>query len=403
MLRGLRGQGGHRLSAEDRFVGYIATRVARLIFVTGTSPDVKSGSGTSVGIAVLKDALIRAGHTVDLVAPAAGAGPLSLIGRVTFDLRARREVRRFLSAGAATDAVVGFDLDGVFLSGLGPELRVAAIKGTVAEEAEHERGAPRMRLRSEAVLERRHARRADLVIAPSEHSASAIRRFYGIRPERLAVVPEPINLDRWRRALDASPRTLSTGRRILCVAHLYPRKDVATLLDAMTLLPADTRLRVIGTGPQRRALLARAEALGLGDRAAFPGHVSFEGLAKEYREADIFCLPSRQEGFGIVFLEAMAAGLPIVAARAAAVPEVVADGECGLLFPPGDASALAHALLRLMADAALREMFSELGRRRVERFDAPVIARKFLDAIAAARPGRPPILTFAAVNQGDTL
>ncbi|MEO8190265.1 MAG: glycosyltransferase family 4 protein [Acidobacteriota bacterium] len=358
--------------------------MARLIFVTGTSPDVESGSGTSVGIAVLRHALVGSGHVVDLLAPSGGRGPMSLPARLAFDLRARTRVRRLSASTPPPDAVVGFDLDGVFLPRGGGGLRVAAIKGTLAEEAEHERGLSRLRLEAEAVLEKRHARRADLVIAPSEHSASAIRRFYGVSRDRIAVVPEPIDLARWRGALGDFRGSPSAGGRILCVAHLYPRKDVATLLDAMALLPSEARLRVIGTGPERKALLARAAALRLGERVVLAGHVPFDRLAEEYRSADVFCLPSRQEGFGIVFLEAMAAGLPIVAARATAVPEVVADRECGLLVPPGDAPALASALQSVLGDASLRQRLAESGRRRVTAYDAPLIARKFLAAIAGA-------------------
>ncbi|HYV42993.1 MAG TPA: glycosyltransferase, partial [Thermoanaerobaculia bacterium] len=168
---------------------------------------------------------------------------------------------------------------------------------------------------------------------------------------------------------------------ILCVAHLYPRKDVATLLGAMTRLRSEVALRVAGTGPQLDHLRILAERQGLARRVEFLGHVSFTRLAAEYRRADIFCLPSRQEGFGIVFLEAMAAGLPIVAARAAAVPEVLADGECGILVPPGDESALAAALQRLLRDPTERQRLSEAGSRRVERYDAPLVAARFLEAI----------------------
>src|SRR5262249_20116824 len=161
---------------------------------------------------------------------------------------------------------------------------------------------------------------------------------------------------------------------ILCVAHLYPRKDVATLLDAIVRLPPEVVLRVVGAGPELPDLRRRAERLALGHRVEFLEHVPFGQLAAEYRRADVLCLPPRQQGFGIVFLEAMAAGLPIVAARAAAVPEVVADGECGVLVEPRDAAALAAALERLLDDADERQRLGREGRRRVERYDAPLVA-----------------------------
>ncbi len=347
--------------------------MARLLFVTGTPADVRGGSGTYVGISVLQRAVEALGHEVELLAPGS-RGRVSLLRRILFNIGARAAAGR-----RAPDIIVAFDCDGLFLACSGA-VHVASIKGVIAEEATFERGIPWLRLTTEAFLERRHVRRADLVLAPSRHSAERLAVDYGLDPESLRVVPEPIDLARWREALEGAPGDPKKTRAILCVAHLYPRKDVATLLDAMVRLPGAS-LRVVGTGPELASLQAQAKRLQLADRVQFLGHVSFQRLAAEYRRADVFCLPSRQEGFGIVFLEAMAAGLPIVAARAAAVPEVVADGECGILVAPGNAPELASALERLLADSVERQRLGEAGRRRVERYDAPKVAAQFLEAI----------------------
>jgi glycosyltransferase involved in cell wall biosynthesis len=353
--------------------------VARLLFITGTAPDVRGGSGTYVGISVLREALLELGHHVELLAPASKRGPVSLLNRVLFNLKARGAVRARLSG---IDAVVGFDLDG-FLVRTDRARHVASVKGIVAEEARFEKGVSRARLTIEASLERLHVRRADRILATSDYSASRLVAEYGVARERVSVVPEPIDLARWGRALAETPEAPKGGKSILCVAHLYPRKDVATLLAALTRLPSQTVLRVVGIGPELERLRLLARRLSLVPRVEFLGHLSFARLAYEYRRADVFCLPSRQEGFGIVFLEAMAAGLPIVAARAAAVPEVVSDGQCGILVPPGDAEGLATALERLLEDPDERRRLSESGRRRVERYDAPKVAAEFLRAIGA--------------------
>ncbi|MDQ2869794.1 MAG: glycosyltransferase family 4 protein [Acidobacteriota bacterium] len=349
--------------------------MARLLFVTGTSPNVRGGSGTFVGITVLAEALRHAGHEVTILAPEPGGGPVSLARRLAFNVRARRASR----AATGVDAVVGFDMDGVFLE-QGSARRVVAVKGGLAEEARFERGAARVRLTIEARLEGRNVRRADRVLATSVYSRQRILEDYGAAGDRVVVVPEPIDLSRWQRALDDAAAAPEEGA-ILCVAHLYPRKDVATLLDAVSRLPPPARLIVVGTGPERRRLERRARELGLGERAVFLGHLPFERLASEYRRASVFCLPSRQEGFGIVFLEAMAAGLPIVAARAAAVPELVLDGESGILVPPGDSEALSAALGRLLGSPGERARFAECGRLRVRSYDAPRVANLFLEAI----------------------
>ncbi|MFN2633513.1 MAG: glycosyltransferase family 4 protein, partial [Thermoanaerobaculia bacterium] len=260
--------------------------MARLLFVTGTSPDVRRGSGTFVGISVLAEALRQAGHTVTTLAPEARGGPISLAQRLAFNVRARRGARE----APGMDAVVGFDMDGVFLAG-GNARRVVAVKGVLAEEARFERGAARLRLTIEARLEARNVRKADRVIATSAYSKGRIVEDYGAAEERVTVVPEPIDLLRWQRALEGNADTPEEGT-ILCVAHLYPRKDVSTLLDAVARLPPSARLSVVGTGPERRRLERRARGLGLEDRAAFLGHVPFERLLSEYRRASVFCLPS---------------------------------------------------------------------------------------------------------------
>ncbi|MGE5278411.1 MAG: glycosyltransferase family 4 protein [Acidobacteriota bacterium] len=348
-------------------------RSSNLLFVTGTPANVRGGSGTYVGISVLRQALQDAGHRVELVAPDGdSAGTLS---RFFFNLRARRAAQR-----SRYDAIVGFDLDGLFVSAPGTR-RVASIKGVIADELRFERGATRLSLFLASLLERRNVVRADRVLATSEYAAGRIAAEYGAAREKIRVVPEPIDLARWEKALEAAARIAPDEPVVLCVAHLYPRKQVQSLLRALTFVKTPAKLRVVGTGPELPALERLAGELGLRDRAAFLGHVPFERLAEEYRGADVFCLPSLQEGFGIVFLEAMAAGLPVVACRAAAVPEVVADGECGILVPPGDVRALASALDRLLGDGALRRRLGAAGRRRAARYDAPVVAGRFLEAI----------------------
>jgi len=109
------------------------------------------------------------------------------------------------------------------------------------------------------------------------------------------------------------------------------------------------------------------------------GDVTQRQLAAEYRRADIFCLPSVQEGFGIVFLEAMAAGKPIVAARSAAVPEVVSHGR---LVEPGNAEALADAIEKLYFDAELRTRLGDKGLQAVQQFAMKRVSLSFLEAVS---------------------
>ena len=347
--------------------------MAHLIFLTSTPATVAEGSGTWVGISVLRNAVMALGHEVTLINASGLAGEAAL-SRIAFNVRARSRLRRMKA-----DVLVGFDLDGVFIPG-GAFFHVAAIKGVLADEAHHERGTSRLELALLARLEARHVRRADRVIATSVYSSERITKFYGASPEKIRVVPELIDLDFWQRALENAP-IIEGPPRILCVAHLYPRKGVETLLRAFVRIGGRAVLRIVGVGPERQRLEHLAHELGIADRVHFLGYLPLHDLTTEYRNAAIFALPTSQEGFGIVFLEAMASSLPVVAGRAAAVPEVVAEGATALLVHPDDEAALADRLVELLDDPAKRHAMGSAGRARVSRYDAPVVARQFLEAV----------------------
>ena len=199
------------------------------------------------------------------------------------------------------------------------------------------------------------------------------------------MVPEPIDLAGWRARLAAVPPAPAHPPTVLAVARMYPRKRLEDLLAAAARLRErirDVRFRLVGDGPEAARLRALHARLGLGDTVRLLGDVSAATLAVEYVGADCFCLPSTQEGFGIVFLEAMTAGLPIVACRAAAVPEVVVDGETGVLVAPRDPDALARALETVLGDPARAKQLGVAGTRRVTMFDLEPIARRFVEAAA---------------------
>lgn len=350
----------------------------RIVFVTGTPASVREGSGTYVGISALRKALLAMGFEVVLIAPRGHL--ISAIARLWFNYRARTATT---ARASRPDVIVGFDLDGVFLSTHGA-LDIACIKGVLAEELRFEKGWKRLSLLLQSWFEKRRVRHADRVLTTSHYAASSIERHYGVPAQDVHIVPELINLEHWHEALRRAQREPRPHPTILCVAHLYPRKDVATLLRAMAQLQFPAVLRIVGVGPELARLRRLSRQLLLEDRVHFLGHLSFAQLAQEYRSADIFCLPSRQEGFGIALLEAMAAGLPIVAARACAIPEIVHHGQCGLLVTPGDVAGFSVALDSLLKQPALRQQLGSAGLQRVARYDAPLVARQFLTAIGIA-------------------
>lgn len=352
----------------------------RIAFLDSWLRQVVDGSGTAAAIGGLGAALRARGHHVARIGPTA-AWPAGISARrLLFNLQLPALLRAL-----PYDLVVGFDIDGFLVSGRLARPYVCSVKGVIAEELQHERGAVRRLLWSLSRLERINARRAPLVLTTSDYCRRKIGQHYGVPAGRVRLVPEGIDLARWRRLLaGADPER--TGQTILCVARQYPRKHVADLLRAFAIvrrtIPA-ARLVVIGDGPEHPRLRALAEQLELGDSARLLGGLPDDDeVVSWYRRADIFCLPSVQEGFGIVFLEAMAAGLPVVATTAAAIPEVVPAGRAGTLVPPGDIEALAAALAELLERPQLRRQYAEAGARHVEQYDWDMVAGQFLAAVA---------------------
>jgi glycosyltransferase involved in cell wall biosynthesis len=167
---------------------------------------------------------------------------------------------------------------------------------------------------------------------------------------------------------------------VLAIGRMIEQKDQATLLHAFAGVHArhpDARLAILGDGPLAGDTRSLTDALGLGSVVLLPGRLETRDWLER---ADVFVHTSRWEGFGIVLLEAMLAGLPIVATRVSAVPEIVVDGQTGLLVEPGAASAFATALGGLLADQARARSFGDAGRARahekfsVERMTTSTVA-----------------------------
>lgn len=296
-----------------------------------------------------------------------------------------------LRAAERPDLVVGFDLDGFLVPGRTGLPFVLNLKGVALDEARFERGPARVGRIVAARLEGRAAREACRVVVPSRYSAERAVRSYGLDPGRVRVVPEGIDPGRWERAGSAARAPEPT---VLTVARQYRRKNVAALLRALPRVReavAGVRLRVVGTGPELPRLRKLARDLGVSGQVAFLGALSDEDLEEEYGRAHCFCLPSRQEGFGIVFLEAMASGLPVVAARAGAVPEVVPHDRAGFLVDPDDTGALASALTRILSNPGLAWELGAAGRERARSFSLRRAGESFLEAVepclrSGARP-----------------
>jgi glycosyltransferase involved in cell wall biosynthesis len=216
---------------------------------------------------------------------------------------------------------------------------------------------------------------ADVVLAPSAATAEEIRRDYGV--ERVGVLPNVTGgLPAPSGALEVEggePRGY-----LLFVGRLRIRKGVEVLLAALPALRErfpGVRLLVAGDGEHREALEGKTAALGLGTAVAFLGRAGAARVRGLLNGARALVVPSTYEGMPLVVLEAMAAGVPVIASRVSGIPEVVVDGETGWLVPPEDPAALAAALAAVLADPAEAERRGEAGRRRAaERFRSAVAA-----------------------------
>ena len=343
-------------------------------FITAIPLNFWKGSGCFMGIHTLARGLRALGSEVSFITPNCHV-PVYAAKRILFNHQLRH--REFSSR----DTVVGFDADGYTIAGRHPTRHVASIKGVIADLLPYETGSTWVSLALQAHLEKLHAQRADLVVTPSRYCAERIDELYRVR--NAVVVPELIDLDWWSSLLRTHPTPAMPKQRfiVLCVCRFYSRKRVHVLLRAAALLRTrvpELEVRIVGGGPEAARLRHLSTKLRLDGIVRWFGDLPTAQLAVEYNRADVFCLPSVQEGFGIVFLEAMAAGKPIVAARAAAVPEVVRHG---LLVQPESDDALADAIEALYRDSELRSSLARDGRRDVEQFDMRRVTRCFMETV----------------------
>jgi glycosyltransferase involved in cell wall biosynthesis len=204
------------------------------------------------------------------------------------------------------------------------------------------------RTRSQLTLQRLSYRLAHYVVANSRAARAALADE-GVRAERIVVIPNGIDAVAFDSA--RPPRPVKT---VITVANLRPEKDHESLLAAAAMLAPtypDLQFLIVGDGPLRAQLERDAAQRGLQERVTFLGHR--EDVAALLSAADLYVLPSRTEAFPNGVLEAMAAGLPVIACAVEGLLDLVQDGTTGTLVPPGDPAALAGAIRRFVGDQAL--------------------------------------------------
>jgi glycosyltransferase involved in cell wall biosynthesis len=217
-------------------------------------------------------------------------------------------------------------------------------------------------------------KKAARVVVLSEDMGDMIRGWMG-DDARVHRLYNPVLLDRF----ECPPRPERENPVMLFMGAIGERKGTWDLIQAaaevVKTLP-HARFRFGGNGEVDR-LREEVTRLGLKDHVEILGWVSGEDKLKQFREADVLCLPSYHEGLPMSILEAMGAGLPVVSTTIAGIPEAVVHPTSGLLVEPGDIPALTQALIRLLGDASVRQQMGTAGRLRAEQvFDAEVIVKQ---------------------------
>lgn len=234
---------------------------------------------------------------------------------------------------------------------------------------------------------------ADRVLSISSFTARKCESLYGVPHDRMCVCPLGLS-QALEKCEEESVSRLPGGAYVLVVSRLElpaaEQKGVLRVCEAMVKVGAQVpavSCVVVGDGPARQIIESRVRDLGVADRVVFTGRLSDAALSGVYRKAAVFALPSTVEGFGLVYVEAMAHRVPVVAGNSDAAADVVVEGKTGLLVDPLDVDAVAQALVSLLEDSALREKMGEAGYDRVQKeFTPQAMGQRLLSVFEEMAP-----------------
>jgi phosphatidyl-myo-inositol dimannoside synthase len=237
-------------------------------------------------------------------------------------------------------------------------------------------------------MRRRALRRATLILAPSRATADLLVSVQGVAPQKVRVLPWGLDPDFETKLIADSgaklPQNFPQGRVVLAVGRWLTTERYKGMDTLITALPRllirwpELQLVMIGSGDDRDWLESAARESGVRRHVHFLSGISYQELSACYAAAEIFALPSRGEGFGFVYLEAMARSKPVIAGAHGGAPEVVQDGVTGYVVQHGDPEQLATSIHALLSDPALAKQMGARGRQRVDNeYRFPIFAKAF--------------------------
>jgi len=247
--------------------------------------------------------------------------------------------------------------------------------GAVKNRASGTTEEPEFRIQSEKEI----VGHADYIVTSTEEGKNNLIRLYGGQPENIRVIPAGVDLDLFHPADRKKARcelALEEYRRVLLFAgRLQPFKGLDLLLHAMTYLPnhGTTRLLVVGGNAGKTDELVKMNSLvselGIGSMVGFVGPVEHDRMPTFYNAADICVVPSYHESFGMVAVEALASGTPVLASRVGGLATIVRDGETGYLFDERSPEVLATYLCLLMSENEIRQSMAQSARQSVAKYN----------------------------------
>lgn len=247
-----------------------------------------------------------------------------------------------------------------------------------------------------------YIRKCHHLVVPSESMRETLAQEYGVT-ERVTAIPTGINLEPYQNAdgqFIRRARGWGQDKILMSVGRLAKEKNWETLLRAVAHVirqRQDTRLVLLGEGPEQEALKIYSEELGLADRVEFVGRVPFDDIPGYLKAADLFCFASITETQGLVTMEAIAAGLPVVAVNATGTKDVIDHGQQGLLTP-NDSQALAQAIGQVLDDEALKNRFKAAAWQKAQQFEMKRQAQKLVEVYQQAQEDQKANL-FVPVNK----